>query len=89
MTVSRMHPQWIDTEFKFEDLDVYWTTKPPMIPGAEKMGIGAHFEGTKGTLTCDYTACTIRIGNEVMNDIPEIQRQLSGLRGINVILLIP
>lgn len=69
-------PQWIDTEFKFEDLDVYWTTKPPVIPGAEKMGIGAHFEGSKGTLTCDYNTCTIRIGNDVMNDIPEIPKTI-------------
>ena len=70
-------PQWIDTEFKFKDLDVYWTTNPPTVPGAEKMGIGAHFEGDKGTLTCDYTTCTIRIGNEVMNDIPEIAKTIT------------
>jgi len=70
-------PQWIDTEFKFEDIDVYWTTKPPVIPGVEKMGIGAHFEGSKGSLTCDYNTCTIRIGNEVMNDIPEISKTIT------------
>lgn len=65
-------PKWIDVDFKFKDLDVYWTTKPPQVPGAEKMSIGAHFEGEKGTLTCDYHSKRIQIGNEVMDDIPEI-----------------
>jgi predicted dehydrogenase len=65
-------PRWIDVDFKFKDLDVFWTTQPPEIPGAEKMSIGAHFEGEKGTLTCDYNTRIIRIGNETVNDIPEI-----------------
>jgi hypothetical protein len=40
------------------------------------MSIGAHFEGTNGTLTCDYETCIIRIGNEVMSDIPEVPKSL-------------
>jgi len=69
-------PRWIDVDFKFKDLDVFWTTQPPAIPGAEKMSIGAHFEGDKGTLTCDYTTRAIRIGNETVNDIPEIPKTI-------------
>jgi len=69
-------PRWIDVDFKFKDLDVFWTTQPPAIPGAEKMSIGAHFEGEKGTLTCDYTTRVIRIGNETVNDIPEIPKTI-------------
>ena len=46
-------PRWIEADFKFKDLDLFWTTTPPPVPGAEKMHIGAHFEGTEGTLTCD------------------------------------
>jgi predicted dehydrogenase len=69
-------PEWIDTDFKFENLDVYWTTIPPKVEGADKMSIGAHFEGTDGTLTCDYNNCVIRIGKETMNDIPEIPKTL-------------
>jgi len=69
-------PRWIDVDFKFRDLDVFWTTQPPAIPGAEKMSIGAHFEGDKGTLTCDYTTRVIRIGNETVNDIPEIPKTI-------------
>ncbi len=69
-------PRWIDVDFKFKDLDVYWTTEPPNIPGADKMEIGAHFEGTDGSLTCDYNTCVIRIAGEVMNDIPEVPKTI-------------
>ena len=69
-------PRWIDVDFKFKDLDVYWTTEPPNIPGADKMEIGAHFEGTDGSLTCDYDTCVIRIAGEVMNDIPEVPKTI-------------
>jgi predicted dehydrogenase len=70
-------PLWIDVDFKFEDLDVYWTTTPPPVPGADKMSIGAHFEGTNGSLTCDYDNCIIRIGNEILNDIPEVPKTIA------------
>ncbi len=65
-------PRWIDVDFKFRDLDVYWTTIPPDVPDSDKMHIGAHFEGTEGSLTCDYNNRFIKIGNEIVNDIPEI-----------------
>ncbi|HOX74682.1 MAG TPA: Gfo/Idh/MocA family oxidoreductase [Bacteroidales bacterium] len=65
-------PRWIDVDFKFRDLDVYWTTIPPEVPDSDKMHIGAHFEGTEGSLTCDYNNRLIKIGNEIVNDIPEI-----------------
>ena len=69
-------PRWIEADFKFRDLDLYWTTSPPPVPGAEKMHIGAHFEGTDGTLTCDYTTRTIRIGKEEMDDIEGLPRTI-------------
>ncbi len=65
-------PKWIDVNFKFNDLDVFWTTIPPEAPGADKMHIGAHFEGTDGTLTCDYTSRFIKIGNEILTDLPDV-----------------
>ena len=40
------------------------------------MEIGAHFEGTDGSLTCDYNTCVIRIAGEVMNDIPEVPKTI-------------
>jgi predicted dehydrogenase len=69
-------PLWIDVDFKFKDLDVYWTTEPPNLPGADKMEIGAHFEGTDGSLTCDYDTRVIRIAGEVMNDIAEVPKTI-------------
>ena len=74
-------PAWIDVDFKFQDLDVFWTTMPPAVPGAEKMHIGAHFEGSNGTLTCDYTTRTVRFGNEMMNDLPEVPKSIPRSKG--------
>jgi len=65
-------PKWIDVNYKFDGLDVYWTTTPPDVPGTEEMSIGAHFEGTKGSLTCDYNNRKIRIGDEVLEDVDEV-----------------
>jgi predicted dehydrogenase len=69
-------PRWIEADFKFKDLDLFWTTTPPPVPGAEKMHIGAHFEGTEGSLTCDYFTKIIRIGDEVLDDIAEIPQSI-------------
>jgi len=65
-------PAWIETDFEFEDLKVFWTTIPPVAPGSDKMHIGAHFEGANGTLTCDYTTRFIRLNNEILTDLPEV-----------------
>lgn len=65
-------PAWIESDFKFENLNVYWTTDPPEAPGSDKMHIGAHFEGTTGTITCDYTTRFIKLNNEILTDLPEV-----------------
>ncbi len=70
-------PSWINAEFKFEDLNVFWTTTPPSVPGADQMSIGAHFEGENGTLTCDYSSRVIRLGGKVLNDIPEVPKTIN------------
>ncbi|MBE9510173.1 MAG: Gfo/Idh/MocA family oxidoreductase [Bacteroidetes bacterium] len=70
-------PRWIEADFKFKDLDLYWTTTPPPVPGAEEMYIGAHFEGTNGSLTCDYYTRKIRIGNEIIDEIPEVPKTIT------------
>lgn len=69
-------PKWIDVDFKFKKLDVYWTSKAPDLPGASGKGIGAYFEGTKGTLVCDYSSREIRIDGQVIEDIPEIPKTI-------------
>ena len=65
-------PKWIEADFKFRDLDVYWTTTPPQVPGSDKMSIGAHFEGELGTLTCDYNNRFISVGNEITQDVADV-----------------
>ncbi|CAG4990448.1 Inositol 2-dehydrogenase/D-chiro-inositol 3-dehydrogenase [Dyadobacter sp. CECT 9275] len=65
-------PKWLDVDYEFDGLKLYWTTIPPNVPGAAKRGIGAFFEGDKGTLICDYNTREITINGETVTDIPEI-----------------
>jgi predicted dehydrogenase len=70
-------PKWVDADFEFEGLRLFWTTTPPDVPGASQRNIGAYFEGSKGTLICDYETCEITINSERMNDLPEIPKTLA------------
>lgn len=65
-------PQWLDVDYEYDDLKLYWTHKPPDVPGAEKRNIGAYFEGDKGTLLCDYNTRIITINGEMMEDISQV-----------------
>ncbi len=65
-------PKWLDASYEFENLKLYWTTKPPDVPGAADRSIGAYFEGDKGTLICDYETRSITINGQTVSDIPEI-----------------
>lgn len=65
-------PKWIDIDYEFDNLKLHWTSTPPNVPGAEKRGIGAYFEGDKGTLLCDYNTREITINGIIMNDVAEI-----------------
>ncbi len=65
-------PKWIDIDYEFDNLNLHWTSTPPNVPGAEKRGIGAYFEGDKGTLLCDYNTREITINGVVLTDIAEI-----------------
>lgn len=65
-------PKALDADFEFENLKIHWTSTVPDVPGAAGKGIGAYFEGDKGTLLCDYGTTEIRINGEVMNDIPSV-----------------
>lgn len=62
-------PKWMDADFTFDNLKILWTTTPPDVPGAAEKGIGAYFEGDKGTLICDYSTRSITINGETMTDI--------------------
>ncbi|MCM4166020.1 MULTISPECIES: Gfo/Idh/MocA family protein [unclassified Arenibacter] len=69
-------PKWIEIDYEFEDLKIYWTTEPPKVPGAVDRGIGAYFEGDKGSLICDYNTREITINGETMTEIPEIPQSI-------------
>ncbi|MEO5977654.1 MAG: Gfo/Idh/MocA family oxidoreductase [Chryseolinea sp.] len=69
-------PKWLDADFEFDNLKLYWTSKPPDVPGAAELGIGAYFEGDKGTLICDYETRSITINGETVGDIPSIPQTL-------------
>jgi predicted dehydrogenase len=65
-------PQWLDVDYEFDDLKILWTHEPPNVPGAAERGIGAYFEGDKGTLLCDYGTRLITINGETVQDLPEV-----------------
>jgi predicted dehydrogenase len=65
-------PKWLDADFEFENLKIFWTTLPPNVPGAAERSIGAYFEGDKGTLICDYSTKAITINGETVTDLPSV-----------------
>lgn len=65
-------PQWLDVDYEFDNLKLYWTHEPPNVPGTADKQIGAFFEGDKGTLLCDYNTRQITINGETVQDIPEV-----------------
>jgi predicted dehydrogenase len=69
-------PKWVDADFEFENVKLLWTTVPPDVAGAADRGIGAYFEGDKGTLICDYNTRSITINGETMEDIPSVGKTL-------------
>ncbi len=65
-------PQWLDVDYEFEDLKLFWTHQPPDVPGAADRSIGAYFEGENGTLLCDYNSRQITINGETVPDLPQV-----------------
>lgn len=65
-------PEWLEVDYAFKDLNIYWTTTPPDVPGAKDRGIGAYFEGENGTLITDYSKRSITINGETMEDIEKV-----------------
>jgi len=69
-------PKWIDVDYEFDGLKIYWTHEPPNVPGAADRGIGAWFEGDKGTLLCDYETRQIILNGQTVSDIPEVAQTI-------------
>lgn len=65
-------PGWIDIDYQFNDLKLYWTSKQPELPNILDGHIGAYFEGANGTLCCNYTDRIISIHGQVMKDIDSV-----------------
>ncbi|MCE7064546.1 Gfo/Idh/MocA family protein [Dyadobacter sp. CY326] len=65
-------PKTLDVDYEFDGLKIFWTAVPPNVPGAADRGIGAFFEGDKGTLICDYNTREITINGEKMQDIATV-----------------
>lgn len=66
-------PKWIDIDYQFKDLKLYWTSKQPDLPNVLDGHIGAYFEGTSGTLCCNYGDRIISLNGQVMKDIESVQ----------------
>jgi predicted dehydrogenase len=69
-------PKTIDIAYEFENLNLFWTSTPPNVPGAATRGIGAYFEGEKGSLICDYSTKEITINGVTMLDVPEVPKTI-------------
>ena len=69
-------PLWLDVDYEFDELNLHWTHLPPDVPGAAERGLGAFFEGDKGSLICDYETREIRVNGQTMTDIPEIPKTI-------------
>lgn len=65
-------PKWLDVDMEFDNLKLFWTTNPPDVPGAAGKGIGAYFEGDKGSLVCDYSTMQIFIDGKSVEDLSSV-----------------
>jgi predicted dehydrogenase len=74
-------PKWIEADFKFDNLDIHWTSTPPKVPGAEARHIGAYFECERGNLLCDYSSREITINGETMQDIASVPQTIIRSKG--------
>lgn len=69
-------PRWIDVDYEFDNLKLHWTTRAPDVPGAAGRGIGAQFEGTKGSLVADYGSRVIFLDGQELTDLPDVPQTI-------------
>ncbi|MGC4037999.1 MAG: Gfo/Idh/MocA family oxidoreductase [Chitinophagaceae bacterium] len=69
-------PKWIDVDYEFDGLKIYWTHEAPNVPGAADKSIGAWFEGDKGTLLCDYDTRQIILNGQTLTDVTEVPQTI-------------
>src|SRR5690606_148954 len=69
-------PKWLDADFEFDNMKVYWTTNRPDVPGAAEREIGACFEGDRETLRCDCRTPSLTGNGETVQDVREVPQTL-------------
>ncbi len=69
-------PKWLDANFEFDGLKLFWTTEPPDVPGANDRGIGAYFEGDKGSLICDYGSFEVMRDGKILTELPDVPKTI-------------
>lgn len=69
-------PTRVDATFEYEDVNVFWTSRVPNVPGAAGRGIGCQFVGDDGSLVADYSSCVIFLNGETLTDLPDVPRTL-------------
>jgi len=69
-------PAFMDAEFEFPNLKIYWHSRTPDLPGAANRGLGIQFAGTQGELVADYDGRVIFLDGKQYDDIPEVPASL-------------
>jgi hypothetical protein len=66
-------PLRVNVEYEFDGLKMYWSQTRPEVPDAANRDVGAFFEGTEGTLFCNYDTMEITLNGEKLSDLPDVQ----------------
>ncbi|MBK6390217.1 MAG: hypothetical protein KA109_16800 [Saprospiraceae bacterium] len=74
-------PKWLEVDYKFDGLDLHWSSSPPPVRGAADKHIGAYFVGEKGNLLCDYSTMQIEMDGQIMKDLPQIPKSITRSTG--------
>jgi predicted dehydrogenase len=69
-------PGFMDAEFEFPNLKMYWHSRRPDIRGAGDRDPGIQFVGTRGELVASYDSRAIYVDDKEYADIPEVPATL-------------
>jgi predicted dehydrogenase len=65
-------PGFMDAQFEFPNLKMYWHSRVPELPGAGGRELGIQFAGTRGELVADYDTRVIFLDGKQFQDLPEV-----------------
>jgi predicted dehydrogenase len=65
-------PGFMDAEFEFPNLKMYWHSRPPDVRGAQGRNLGIQFAGTQGELVADYSSRAIFLDGKQYDDLPDV-----------------